>query len=77
MKITSSDIRRIEEKFGEFALCRDWKGNLYIRFGYWNSLGGVNVDELQNLLPNPIVVVEDTMEDDEFGTLYSYEIRYF
>ena len=77
MRITSSDIRRIEEKFGEFALCRDWKGNLYIRFGYWNSLGGVNVDELQNLLPNPIVVVEDTMEDDEFGTLYSYEIRYF
>ena len=77
MKITSSDIRRIEEKFGEFALCRDWKGNLYIRFGYWNSLGGVNVDELQNILPKPMVVVEDTMEDDEFGTLYSYEIRYF
>lgn len=74
MRITSSDIRKIEEKFGEFSFCRDWKGNLYIRFGYWNK---VNVDELQNLLPNPIVVVEDTMEDDEFGTLYSYEIRYF
>ncbi len=73
MRITSSDIRRIEEKISEFALCRDWKGNLYIRFGYWNR---VNVDELQNLLPNPIVVVEDTMEDDEFGTLYSYEIRH-
>jgi hypothetical protein len=74
MRITSSDIRKIEEKFGEFALCRDWKGNLYIRFGYWNR---VNVDELQNILPKPMVVVEDTMEDDEFGTLYSYEIRYF
>ena len=73
MRITSSDIRKIEEKFGEFSFCRDWKGNLYIRFGYWNK---VNVDELQNLLPNPIVVVEDTMEDDEFGTLYSYEIRH-
>ena len=74
MRITSADIRKIEEKFGEFSFCRDWKGNLYIRFGYWNK---VNVDELQNLLPNPIVVVEDTMEDDDFGTLYSYEIRYF
>ena len=74
MRITSSDIRKIEEKFGEFALCRDWKGNLYIRFGYWNR---VNVDELQSILPKPMVVVEDTMEDDEFGTLYSYEIRYF
>jgi len=73
IRITSSDIRKIEEKFGEFSFCRDWKGNLYIRFGYWNK---VNVDELQNLLPNPIVVVEDTMEDDEFGTLYSYEIRH-
>jgi hypothetical protein len=74
MRITSSDIRKIEEKFGEFALCRDWKGNLYIRFGYWNK---VNVYELQNILPKPMVVVEDTMEDDDFGTLYSYEIRYF
>ena len=74
MRITSSDIRKIEEKFGEFALCGDWKGNLYIRFGYWNR---VNVDELQNILPKPMVVVEDTMEDDDFGTLYSYEIRYF
>ena len=74
MRITSADIRKIEEKFGEFSFCRDWKGNLYIRFGYWNK---VNVDELQNILPKPMVVVEDTMEDDEFGTLYSYEIRYF
>ena len=74
MRITSADIRKIEEKFGEFSFCRDWKGNLYIRFGYWNR---VNVDELQNILPKPMVVVEDTMEDDEFGTLYSYEIRYF
>ena len=74
MRITSSDIRKIEEKFGEFSFGRDWKGNLYIRFGYWNK---VNVDELQNILPKPMVVVEDTMEDDEFGTLYSYEIRYF
>lgn len=74
MRITSADIRKIEEKFGEFSFCRDWKGNLYIRFGYWNK---VNMDELQNILPKPMVVVEDTMEDDEFGTLYSYEIRYF
>ena len=73
MRITSSDIRKIEEKFGEFALCRDWKGNLYIRFGYW---GRVNVDALQSILPKPMVVVEDAMEDDDCGTLYSYEIRY-
>ena len=33
MRITSSDIRKIEEKFGEFQICKDWKSNLYIRFG--------------------------------------------
>ena len=74
MRITSSDIRKIEEKFGEFQICKDWKSNLYIRFGYWSR---VNVDALQNILPKPVVVVEDTMEDDDCGTLYSYEIRYF
>lgn len=73
MRITSSDIRKIEEKFGEFQICKDWKSNLYFRFGYWRR---INVVELQKLLPNPILAVEDTLEDDECGTLYSYEIRY-
>ena len=73
MKMTSSVIGRIEEVFGEFYICEDWKSNLYFRFGYWRR---INVDELQKLLPNPILAVEDTMEDDECGTLYSYEIRY-
>jgi len=75
MKLTSSVIGRIEEVFGEFDICQDWwgKSNLYFRFGYWKR---INVVELQNLLPNPILAVEDTMEDDDCGTLYSYEIRY-
>jgi len=73
MKMTSSVIGRIHEHFGEFDICEDWKSNLYFRFGYWKR---INVVELQKLLPNPIVAVEDTMEDDECGTLYSYEIRY-
>jgi hypothetical protein len=74
MRIDSDTLIDIRTEFGEFDLSQVIGGSndVYLRFGYWRR---VNLQKLQDLIGAGIEVVEDDLDDDDCGTLYSYKLR--
>jgi len=67
-------LKQIESQFGKFDIKQVMGGSndVYLRFGYWRR---VNVGKLQELIGYSILVVEDDIDDDDCGTLYSYKLK--
>lgn len=67
-------LKKIESEFGSFDIKQVMGGDndVYLRFGYWRK---INVGKLQELIGNSIRVVEDDIDDDDCGTLYSYKLK--
>jgi len=74
MRIDADTLVLIRSEIGEFDLSQVCGGDndVYLRFGYWRR---VNLQKLQDLIGGGIVVVEDDLDDDDCGTLYSYKLR--
>jgi hypothetical protein len=72
--LNSDTLTLIKEQFGEFDIKQVCGGanDVYLRFGYWRR---VNLQKLQDLIGGGIEVVEDDLDDDDCGTLYSYKLR--
>ena len=72
--LNSDTLILIQEQFGEFDIKQVMGGSndVYLRFGYWRR---VNLQQLQNLIGGGIKVVEDDIDDDDCGTLYSYKLK--
>ncbi len=74
MRIDADNLFLIRSEIGEFDLSQVCGGNnaVYLRFGYWRR---VDLQKLQDLIGGGIEVVEDDLDDDDCGTLYSYKLR--
>ena len=74
MRIDADTLVLIRSEFGEYDLSQVIGGSndVYLRFGYWRR---VNLQQLQSLIGEGIDVVEDDIDDDDCGTLYSYKLR--
>jgi hypothetical protein len=74
MRIDADTLVLIRSEFGEFDLSQVIGGSndVYLRFGYWRK---VNLQKLQELVGSGIRVVEDDIDDDDCGTLYSYKLK--
>ena len=72
--LNSDTLILIKEQFGEFDIKQVMGGSndVYLRFGYWRR---VNIGKLQELIGAGIRVVEDDIDDDDCGTLYSYKLK--
>lgn len=73
MRINADTLVLIKEQFGEFDVSQVIGGSnsIYLRFGYWRR---VNTQKLQDLIGSQAEVVEDDIDDDDCGTLYSYKL---
>jgi hypothetical protein len=73
-KIDFETLEKIKNEFGTFQVGQVMGGgnDVYLRFGYWSR---VNVVKLQEIVGNSIRVVEDDLDDDDCGTLYSYKLK--
>ena len=73
MRIDSDTLVLIRSEFGEYDISQVIGGSnaLYLRFGYWSR---VNAGKLQELIGSQAEVVEDDIDDDDCGTLYSYKL---
>ena len=73
MKRDIKTLQALEERFGPLDLDQtiSQTPELYIRFGYW---GQVDLDALKTLLPG-VGVREDSFDDDDTRTMYSYKIN--
>jgi hypothetical protein len=67
-------LKEIESEFGKFDIKQVMGGSndVYLRFGYWRR---VNIGKLQELIGAGIRVVEDDIDDDDCGTLWSYKLK--
>ena len=67
-------LKQIESQFGKFDIKQVMGGSndVYLRFGYCRR---VNIGKLQELIGAGIRVVEDDIDDDDCGTLYSYKLK--
>jgi hypothetical protein len=74
MRIDGDTLVLIRSEFGEFDLSQVMGGSndVYLRFGYWRR---VNLQKLQELVGAGIRIVEDDIDDDDCGTLYSYKLK--
>jgi hypothetical protein len=74
MRIDGDTLVLIRSEFGEFDISQVMGGSndVYLRFGYWRR---VNLQKLQELVGSGIRVVEDDIDDDDCGTLYSYKLK--
>jgi hypothetical protein len=72
--LNSDTLILIKEQFGEFDIKQVMGGSndVYLRFGYWRK---VNIGKLQDLIGAGIEVVEDDIDDDDCGTLWSYKLK--
>jgi hypothetical protein len=72
--LNSDTLILIKEQFGEFDIKQVMGGSndVYLRFGYWRK---VNIGKLQELIGAGIEVVEDDIDDDDCGTLFSYKLK--
>jgi hypothetical protein len=72
--LNSDTLTLIKEQFGGFDIKQVCGGSndVYLRFGYWRR---VNLQQLQNLIGGGIDVVEDDIDDDDCGTLWSYKLK--
>lgn len=67
-------LKEIESQFGSFDIKQVMGGSndVYLRFGYWSR---IDIDKLQAVIGNGIKVVEDDIDDDDCGTLFSYKLK--
>jgi hypothetical protein len=72
--LNSDTLILIKEQFGEFDIKQVMGGSndVYLRFGYWRK---VNIGKLQELIGAGIKVIEDDIDDDDCGTLWSYKLK--
>ena len=73
MRIDADTLVLIRSQFGEYDLSQVIGGSndVYLRFGYWSR---VNAGKLQDLIGSQAEVVEDDLDDDDCGPLYSYKL---
>ena len=73
MRIDSRTLSLIHHEFGSFDVSQVCGGSnaMYLRFGYWRR---INAGKLQDLIGSQTEVVEDDIDDDDCGTLYSYKL---
>ena len=73
-KIDFKTLEKINKEFGEFELGQVWGGSnsVYFRFGYWQR---VDVNKLNEILGHLNEVIEDDLDDDDCGTLWSYKLQ--
>jgi hypothetical protein len=73
MRIDADTLVLIRSEFGEYDISQVVGfPDVYLRFGYWRR---VNLQKLQDLIGSGIQVVEDDLDDDDCGTLWSYKLR--
>jgi hypothetical protein len=74
MRLYLDTIKKIESEFGEFDISQVMGGtnDMYLRFGYWRSIAA---GRLQEILGTGVKVEEDTIDDDDCGTLYCYKLK--
>ena len=80
MRVDYKILKNIEKLYGsdDFEVGNSFshlnpKGKIDLRFGYWKQ---VNLDELKKLLPYRYVVIENEVDESEFGQiLYDYTIQ--
>jgi hypothetical protein len=67
-------LEKVKSEFGDFQVGQVMGGSndIYLRFGYWKR---VDVTKLQEIMGAGIRVVEDDLDDDDCGTLYSYKLK--
>lgn len=72
MYFSPETLSKIESEFGSFIIDQVVGGSYdnFLRFGYWKR---VNHSKLQEIVGNQVVIVEDDLDDDDCGTLYSYK----
>ena len=72
MSFSLETLSKIESEFGSFIIdqVNMDSGDSFFRFGYWKR---VNHSKLQEIVGNEVVIVEDDLDDDDCGTLYSYK----
>ena len=73
-KIDFKTLEKVKTQFGNFEIGQVMGGSndVYLRFGYWSR---VDVVKLQEIIGNSANVVEDDLDDDDCGTLYSYKLK--
>jgi len=73
-KIDFKTLEKVKTEFGNFEIGQVMGGSndVYLRFGYWSR---VDVVKLQEIIGNSANVVEDDLDDDDCGTLYSYKLK--
>ena len=72
MSFSPQILSKIESELGSFIIDQVVGGSYdnFLRFGYWKR---VNHFKLQEIVGNQVVIVEDDLDDDDCGTLYSYK----
>jgi len=65
-------IEKLESEFGSFVVDRVMgsSNDNFLRFGGWSR---VNQSKLQEVVGDEAVIVEQELDDDERGILYSYK----
>jgi hypothetical protein len=73
MNISPLLKEQLQAEFGEYKVDNVVGTNqMFLRFGYWKR---VDVDRLQSIIGDTITVVEDNLDDDDCGTLFSYKLN--
>ena len=73
MNISPLLHEQIQAEFGKYNLDNVvGTTQMFLRFGYWQR---VDVNKLQSILGDTISVIEDNLDDDDCGTLFSYKLK--
>jgi hypothetical protein len=73
MNISPLLKEQLQAEFGEYNVDNVVGTNqMFLRFGYWKR---VDVNKLQSIIGDTITVVEDNLDDDDCGTLFSYKLK--
>jgi hypothetical protein len=73
MNISPLLHEQIQAEFGKYNVDNVvGTTQMFLRFGYWKR---VDVNKLQSILGDTITVVEDNLDDDDCGTLFSYKLK--
>ena len=73
MNISPLLHEQIQAEFGKYNVDNVvGTTQMFLRFGYWQR---VDVNKLQSIIGDTITVVEDNLDDDDCGTLFSYKLK--
>jgi hypothetical protein len=73
MNISPLLHKQIQAEFGKYNVDNVvGTTQMFLRFGYWQR---VDVNKLQSILGDTISVIEDNLDDDDCGTLFSYKLK--